>query len=52
MYTGFAFLKHMNLPSSAYNLLPYTISLVVRAFPSKNSRAPKTEGIPYDKGQR
>lgn len=52
VYTGFAFLKTMNLPSSVYNMLPYIISLIVLAFTSKNSRAPKAEGIPYDKGQR
>ena len=52
VYTGFAFLKAMNLPSSVYNMLPYIISLVVLAFTSKKSRAPKAEGIPYDKGQR
>ena len=52
VYTGFAFLKVMNLPSSVYNMLPYIISLIVLAFTSKNSRAPKAEGIPYDKGSR
>ena len=38
--------------SAVYNMLPYIISLVVLALFSKNSRAPKAEGIPYDKGQR
>ena len=52
VYTGFAFLKVMNLPSSVYNMLPYIISLVILAFTSKKSRAPKAEGVPYDKGQR
>ena len=52
VYTGFAFLKVMNLPSSVYNMLPYIISLIVLAFTSKKSRAPKAEGIPYDKGSR
>ena len=52
VYTGFSFLKAMNLPSSLYNMLPYIISLIVLAFTSKNSRAPKAEGIPYDKGLR
>ena len=42
----------MNLPAAMYNMLPYIISLVVLAFTSKKSRAPKAEGIPYDKGQR
>ena len=35
-----------------YNMLPYIISLIVLVFVSKKSRAPKAEGIPYDKGQR
>ena len=52
VYTGFDFLKAMNLPSSVYNMLPYIISLIVLAFTSKSSRAPKAEGVPYDKGQR
>lgn len=37
---------------NVYNMLPYIISLVVLVFVSKKSRAPKAEGIPYDKGQR
>ena len=32
--------------------LPYIISLLVLAVSSKKSRAPKAEGIPYEKGQR
>jgi simple sugar transport system permease protein len=52
VYTGFEFLKMLNLPSSVYNMLPYIISLVVLAFTSKKSRAPKAEGVPYDKGSR
>ena len=52
VYSGFDFLKAMNLPAAMYNMLPYVITLVVLAFTSKKSRAPKAEGIPYDKGQR
>ena len=52
VYTGFDLLKAMNLPVAVYNMLPYIISLVVLAFTSQKSRAPKAEGIPYDKGQR
>ena len=33
-------------------MLPYIICLIVLAFTSKKSRAPKAEGIPYDKGMR
>ena len=52
VYSGFDFLVAMNIPSVVYNMLPYIISLVVLAFTSKKSRAPKAEGIPYDKGTR
>ena len=52
VYSGFDLLSNLNLPSSVYNMLPYVISLVVLAFTSQKSRAPKVEGIPYDKGQR
>lgn len=52
VYTGFDFLTALHLPSTVYNMLPYIISLVVLAIFSRNSRAPKAEGIPYDKGQR
>lgn len=52
VYMGFDFLAALNLPSQVYNMLPYIISLVVLAFTSQKSRAPKAEGIPYDKGVR
>ena len=52
VYFGFPFLMALNIPGSVYNMMPYLISLVVLAFTSKKSRAPKAEGIPYDKGQR
>ena len=52
VYTGFDFLTALNLPANVYNMMPYIISLIVLMLTSKNSRAPKAEGIPYDKGQR
>ena len=52
VYSGFDFLAAMNIPSMVYNMLPYVISLVVLAFTSKKSRAPKAVGIPYNKGTR
>ena len=52
VYFGFPFLMSLNLPGSVYNMMPYIISLVVLALTSQNSRAPKAEGIPYDKGSR
>ena len=52
VYSGFDILMALNLPSVVYNMLPYIISLIVLAFTSKKSRAPKAEGIPYDSGTR
>ena len=52
VHSGFDFLKALDLPSGVYNMLPYAVSLIVLAFTSKRSRAPKAEGIPYDKGAR
>ncbi|MDO5441045.1 MAG: ABC transporter permease [Bacillota bacterium] len=52
VYAGIGFLKALNLPGSLYNMLPYIICLIVLAFTSKQSQAPKAEGIPYDKGSR
>ena len=52
VYTGFDTLVTLKLPSTVYNMLPYIISLVVLVFVSKKSRAPKAEGIPYDKSRR
>ncbi len=51
-YTVFEFLVNMKLPSTVYNMMPYIISLIVLALTSSHSRAPKAEGIPYDKSQR
>ena len=52
VYNGFAFLKNLPIPSAVYNMLPYIVCLIVLAFTSKASHAPKAEGIPYDKGSR
>ena len=52
VYAGFDVLAALNIPGTVYNMMPYIISLIVLAFTSKKSRAPKAEGIPYDKGAR
>ena len=52
VYIGIDFLAALNIPSTVYNMMPYLISLLVLAFTSKTSKAPKAEGIPYDPGQR
>ncbi len=50
-YLGFDFLISL-VPGEVYKMLPYIISLIVLAFTSQKSRAPKAEGIPYEQGQR
>ncbi len=49
---GVFMLAELGISSHLYRMLPYLVTLVVLAFTSKNSRAPKAEGIPYDKGSR
>ena len=38
--------------SNFYQMLPYIVTMIILIFTSKNSQAPKAEGIPYDKGSR
>jgi len=49
---GIFLLREIGVSQHLYRMLPYLITLIVLAFTSKKSRAPKAEGIPYDKGQR
>ena len=49
---GVYLLAQLGVSSHLYRMLPYLVTLVVLAFTSKKSRAPKAEGIPYDKGTR
>lgn len=51
-YSGIPFLNALGIPSYFYKMVPYIITLIVLIFTSKNSQAPKAEGVPYDKGQR
>ena len=52
VYSGIGFLEKLPINGTVYNMLPYIVSLIVLAFTSKMSRAPKAEGIPYDPGTR
>ena len=55
-YSGsIPFLPHFESVKSSeyiYLMLPYIVTMIVLILTSKKSRAPKAEGIPYDKGQR
>ena len=52
IYESFGFLARLGWPKEIYNMMPFVASMIVLAFTSKSSRAPKAEGVPYDKGSR
>ena len=52
VYSGIDILENLPVSGTFYNMLPYIICLIVLVIASRHSRAPKAEGIPYDKGQR
>jgi simple sugar transport system permease protein len=35
-----------------FKMVPFIATLIVLAFSSKSSQAPKAVGVPYDKGSR
>ena len=51
-YSGIPFLANLGISSDLYKMIPYIATLVVLAFTSRKSQAPRAEGIPYDKGGR
>lgn len=46
------FLNNLDINQTYYKMLPYIATMIALVFTSKKSRAPKAEGIPYDKGNR
>ena len=52
IYDSIPFLAALGWPKEIYNMMPFIASMIILAFTSKKSRAPKAEGIPYDKGSR
>jgi len=51
-YSGIPFLKDLGIPSDIYKMVPFIATLVVLAFTSRRSQAPRASGVPYDKGAR
>ncbi len=51
-YSGIAILNNLNIPSNIYKMVPYIATLIVLAFTSRRSQAPRAAGVPYDKGAR
>lgn len=52
IFDSIPILAALGWPKEIYNMMPFVASMLVLAFTSKNSRAPKAEGVPYDKGSR
>jgi len=44
--------KDVYVTKELFKMLPFLFSLILLAFTSKKSRAPKAEGQPYERGQR
>lgn len=51
-YSGIPVLKDLPIPANIFKMIPYLVTLIVLVFMSKNSQAPRAEGIPYDKSVR
>ncbi len=51
-YSGIPILKSLPISNEVYKMIPYIATLIVLTFSSRNSQAPRAEGIPYDKGSR
>ena len=45
-------LNQLDIQQTYFKMRPYVATLIVLIFTSKKSKAPKAEGIPYDKGRR
>ena len=45
-------LSSLHIPSDVYKMIPFIATLLVLAFTSKSSQAPKAVAQPYDKGSR
>ncbi len=46
------FLDALDINQTYYKMLPYLFTMVILAFTSKKSKAPKAIGVPFDKSQR
>ena len=51
-FTAIDFLRVLNIPAHFYRMAPFVATLILLAFTSKNTAAPKALGEVYDKGKR
>lgn len=51
-YASIPFLLNSGIPGIVFRIFPYLATLILLAFTSKNSAAPKAAGEPFDKSKR
>lgn len=51
-YSVIPLLSTLGIPSDVYKMIPFIATLIVLAFTSKSSQAPRAVAQPYDKGSR
>lgn len=51
-YSGIPGLQNLPISSDIYKMIPYIATLIVLAFTSSKSQAPRASGVPYDKSTR
>lgn len=51
-YSIVPILKDLNISNEVYKMIPYVATLLILIIFSKNMKAPKAAGIPYDKSKR
>jgi simple sugar transport system permease protein len=51
-YSVIPILNTLGISSDVFKMVPFIATLIVLAFSSKSSQAPKAVGVPYDKGSR
>lgn len=51
-YSVIPILATAAIPSDIYKMIPFIATLIVLAFSSKSSQAPRAVAVPYDKGSR
>lgn len=52
VHTAIPLLSSLGMQDYVYKMIPFIATLIVLAFTSKSSQAPKASGKPYDKGAR
>ena len=51
-YSGIPLLRDLPISANIYKMVPFIATLVILAFTSRKSQAPRAAGIPFDKGAR